>query len=214
MHNPPSWYDPRTESSTMTERSFDEVVMEEEIEFYRNSRNPEEFQNSIRFKFFGWTYNDIVDFVEKESYQHLFCFFMLIISVLFISGFVCHTHEVLSENDGRDAAYWKIVDIEKGTLDIMQNFIEITNHVEDIEKFFLQNGHLLDQDEALQDLEKRSKSCSEAWQKILGNLNSIQLEESQTLARSMQKLIVDSTKADINGVDEMLHRIKNLQEKI
>ena len=210
MHNPPSWYDPRTESSTMTERNFDEVVTEEEIEF---SRNPE-FQNSVGIKFFGWTYQNIVDFVEKDSSQHLFCFFMFLISVLFISGFVCHTHEVLSERVGHDADYWKIVDIEKGTLEIMQNFIEITNQVEDIEKIFLENGHLVHQDQALEDLEKRSKSCSEAWLKILKNLESIHLEESQTLARSMQKLIVDSTKADINGVDEMLHRIKNLQEKI
>jgi len=113
-------------------------------------------------------------------------------------------------NPENDAAYQKIVDIEKRTLDITQKFIEITNQVQDIE-----NGHLpkIHQEQALKDLEKRSKSCSEAWMKILESLDSIQLEESQTLARSKRKSIVNSTNANMDGADEIIHRIKNLRDK-
>ena len=69
------------------------------------------------------------------------------------------------------------------------------------------------QEQALKDLEKRSKSCSEAWMKILESLDSIQLEESQTLARSKRKSIVNSTNANMDGADEIIHRIKNLRDK-
>ena len=90
------------------------------------------------------------------------------------------------------------------------SFFQITNQVKDIE-----NGHLpkVHQDQALKDLEKRSKSCSEAWMKILENLDSIQLEESQTLARSKRKSIVNLTNSNMDGADDILHRIKNLKEK-
>ena len=79
----------------------------------------------------------------------------------------------------------------------------------------IENGHLpkVHQDQALKDLEKRSKSCSEAWMKILENLDSIQLEESQTLARSKRKSIVNLTNSNMDGADDILHRIKNLKEK-
>ena len=68
-------------------------------------------------------------------------------------------------------------------------FFQISNQVQDIE-----NGHLpkIHIDQALKDLEKRSKTCSEAWMKALTDLDSIQLDESQTLARSKRKSIVNS----------------------
>jgi len=109
-----------------------------------------------------------------------------------------------------DPSFQKIVEIEKRTLDTAQKFIEISNQVQDIE-----NGHLpkIHIDQALKDLEKRSKTCSEAWMKVLTDLDSIQLDESQTLARSKRKSIVNSTNANMDGADEILRRIKNLKEK-
>ena len=108
-----------------------------------------------------------------------------------------------------DPSFQKIVEIEKRTLDTAQKFIEISNQVQDIE-----NGHLpkIHIDKALKDLEKRSKTCSEAWMKVLTDLDSIQLDESQTLARPKRKSIVDSTNANMDRADEILRRIKNLKD--
>ena len=109
-------------------------------------------------------------------------------------------------------SFQKIVDIEKRTLDTTQKFIEISNQVQNIEIVI---GHLpkIPKDQALKDLEKRSKTCTEASMKVLTDLDSIQLDESQTLARSKRKSIVNSTNANMDGADEILRRIKNLKEK-
>ena len=44
--------------------------------------------------------------------------------------------------------------------------------------------------------EKQYKTCSDHWMKILTGLDSIQVDESETLARAKRKSIVNSTNAD------------------
>ena len=49
--------------------------------------------------------------------------------------------------------------------------------------------------------------------KVLTDLDSIQLDESQTSARSKRKSMVNSTNANMDGADENLRRTKNLIDK-
>ena len=119
--------------------------------------------------------------------------------------------------------FQKYVEIEKRNFDTTQKLIEISNQVQKIESTSYQkddiqnieNDHLSKNhiDQALKDLEKRSKTCSEAWMKILIDLDSIQLDESQTLARSKRKSIANLTNANMDGANEILRQIKNLKEK-
>ena len=104
----------------------------------------------------------------------------------------------------------EIVEIEKRTQKTNQKFIEICKQLRKFENGDSPKIHI---DQAMKDLEKRSKTCSEAWMKVLTDLDSIQLDESQTLARSKRKSIVNSTNANMDGADEILRRIKNLKEK-
>ena len=95
----------------------------------------------------------------------------------------------------------EVVEIEKRTQQINKQFIEISEQVQEIEIGDLSKIHI---DQAMKNLEKQSKTCSEAWMKVLTDLDSIQLDESQTLARSKRKSIVNSTNANMDGVDEIL----------
>jgi hypothetical protein len=112
-----------------------------------------------------------------------------------------------------DQTFQTIVEIEKRTLDITQKFIEIRNQVENIEIVLCHLPNIQAKDQALKDLEKRSKTCSEAWMKILTDLDLIQLDESQTLVRSKRKSIVNLTNANMDRANEILKQIKNLKEK-
>ena len=49
--------------------------------------------------------------------------------------------------------------------------------------------------------------------KVLTDLDLIQLDESQTLARSKRKSIVNLTNANMDRANEILKQIKNLKEK-
>ena len=80
----------------------------------------------------------------------------------------------------------------------------------------IENGHLPREhhEQALRDLEKRAKSCSESWMKVLESLDSTHLEESQTLAKSKRKSVVNVTNSSLDKVDEVLTKIRNLKDKI
>lgn len=108
----------------------------------------------------------------------------------------------------KDENYQKIVAIEKRSLEIMQKFIEVSNQVEDIEKGHLAKEH---HEQALKDLEKKSKTCSESWMRALESLDGISLNEEQTLAKSKRKSVVNSTNAHMDKAEEILQRIKKLR---
>lgn len=108
----------------------------------------------------------------------------------------------------QDESYKKIVDIEKKTLEVMEKFVAISDQVQDIE-----NGHLAKEHhgQALKDLERKCKSCSEAWMKILESLDGIQLDEGQTLARNKRKSVVNLTNAHLDRADDVLTRIGKIK---
>jgi len=108
----------------------------------------------------------------------------------------------------QDAAYQKILDIEKRTLDIREKFNELCKQVHDIENGHLAKDHV---QVALRDLEKRSKSCSESWMKALESLDGIHLDESQTLARNKRKSVINSTNYHMDQAEDILNRINKLK---
>ena len=112
------------------------------------------------------------------------------------------------EDPEADEAFKKITDIEKKSFDISQKFAEIQNQLKDIE-----NGHLAKHhhEQALKDLEKKCKICSESWMKTLETLDGIQLNADQTMAKNKRKAVVNSTNANMDKADEVIKKINQLR---
>ena len=88
------------------------------------------------------------------------------------------SHYLIDEVEELNEIPLEIVEIEKRTQKTYQKFKEICGQIRKFENGDSPKIHI---DQAMKDLEKRSKTCSEAWMKVLTDLDSIQLYESQTL---------------------------------
>ncbi len=110
----------------------------------------------------------------------------------------------------KDEAYQKILAIEKRSFEISQKLAEAAQQVQDIE-----NGHLPREHhaEALRGLNKRCKGCAEEWMRVLETLDGTQLEESQSMAKSKRKSLVNNTNANLDRADELVQRIEDLLSK-
>ena len=116
------------------------------------------------------------------------------------------------EGDG-DEAFKKIADIERKSFEISQKFIEIQNQVflYFSTEFGLPREHHL---QALKDLEKKCKMCSESWMKILVTLDGIELNPDQSMAKNKRKAVANSTNANMDAAEEVIQKINQLRTKI
>jgi len=107
----------------------------------------------------------------------------------------------------KDESYQKIVAIEKNILDMAQKFVDISKQVQEITH--LPKEH---HENALRDLEKRSKVCSEQWKCSLESLSGIQLDEkTQAMSKSKCKSVVNCANIQIKQANVLIQKIKNLQ---
>ena len=115
------------------------------------------------------------------------------------------------EDPEGDEAFKKIADIERKSFEISQKFIEIQNQVRDIENGHLPREHHL---QALKDLEKKCKMCSESWMKTLETLDGIELNPDQSMAKNKRKAVANSTNANMDAAEEVIQKIYQLRTKI
>ena len=113
------------------------------------------------------------------------------------------------EDPESDEAMKKIVDIEKKSFEVYHKFTEIQNQLRDIEMGHLPREH---HEQALKDLEKRCKMCSESWMKTLETLDGIELNPDQSMAKNKRKAVVVSTNANMDKADEVIQRITVLRK--
>ena len=106
-------------------------------------------------------------------------------------------------------SYQKIGTIEKNILDVAQKFVDISKQVQEITHFPKEHH-----ESVLRDLENRSKACSERWMRSLESLDSIQLDDTQTLSKSKRKSVVDFTNSYMDQAVELIQQIKRLKENI
>ena len=112
------------------------------------------------------------------------------------------------EGDG-DEAFKKIADIERKSFEISQKFTEIQNQVWDLENGHLPREHHL---QALKDLEKKCKMCSESWMKILVTLDGIELNPDQSMAKNKRKAVANSTNTNMDAAEEVIQKIYQLRQ--
>ena len=113
------------------------------------------------------------------------------------------------EDPESDEVMKKIVDIEKKSFEVYHKFTEIQNQLRDIEMGHLPREH---HEQALKDLEKRCKMCSESWMKTLETLDGIELNPDQSMAKNKRKAVVVSTNSNMDKADEVIQRITVLRK--
>ena len=107
-------------------------------------------------------------------------------------------------------SYPKIVAIEKNIMDMAQKFVDISKQVQEITH--LPKEH---HENALRDLEKRSKVCSEQWKCSLESLSGIQLDEkTQAMSKSKCKSVVNCANIQIKQANVLIQQIKSLQSNL